>query len=340
MRQLHVIEDLGYGGAQQQLRLLATVAAERGDPVAVAELKRPGPVSEALRAAGVEVAWLGRRLAVDPFALRRLVKMVRRLRPDTLVGWGAATAPFCRLAKRSTGVPWLHHPRGESSQHAAFADGELTSLPNATDPAWRPADEREKTAARAWLRAGGVEVTDASPVLLTVARIDRPRAMKELLWAADLVRVVCPGLRMLVVGDGPALLACQRFAAGATEPGLIAWLGAQPDLRPFYAAADAVWVGAGRGVAPTPALEAMAAGKPVVMAAAPGREALFDPPSLGAGLLPVWNDRAAWARVTRRLLEEKPWADEIASDNAGRVAERHSPEAAYAALVGSLSVAS
>ncbi|QDT70652.1 Glycosyl transferases group 1 [Planctomycetes bacterium MalM25] len=340
MRQLHVIDDLNYGGAQTQLRLLATAAVERGDPVAVASLKRPGAVGGALRAGGVEVEWLGRRLAFDPFALRRLVRTIRRRRPEALVGWGAAAAPFCRLAKRATGVRWLHHPWGQVSPHATLADDDLSRLPSAIDPAIRPADGSAKLAMRGWLRSGGVDVADDAPVLLTVARLDRPRAVNELAWAADVVRVVCPGLRMLVVGDGPALVACQRFASQATEPGLVTWLGGQADLKPFYAAADVVWVGAGRGVAPTPALEAMAAGKPLVMAAAAGREALFDTPSLDAGLLPGWSDRAAWARVTRRLLEERSWAEEIGAANDSRVTAGHSCDEAYAALTECLAVAS
>lgn len=335
MRQLHVIDDLDYGGAPQQLRLLAAAARERGDAIGVASLKRPGPVSEALRAEGATVEWLGRRLAFDPFALRRLVLTIRRQRPDALVGWGARVAPFCRFAKRATGVRWLHHPRGEASPHAALADGNLSGLPVACDPAIRPTGQSEKLAARAWLRAGGVDVADDASVLLTVARIDRPRATKELLWAADLVRVVCPGLRMLVVGDGPARRACQRFAAGATEPRLVGWLGEQADLRPFYAAADIVWVGAGKNATPTPALEAMAAGKPLVVAEAEGRAALFDEMAREAGVLPAWNDRAAWARVTRRMLEEKGWADKLAAANAERVVTGHTPDLAYAALCDS-----
>lgn len=120
-------------------------------------------------------------------------------------------------------------------------------------------------------------------------------------------------------------MACQRFAAQAVEPGLVVWLGGWQDLVTVYAAADVVWCGAGGGASPTPALEALAAGKPLVLAEAAGRETLVpNAPEVGsAGLRPEWNDRAAWARATRRLLEDPELAARVGRENAERVQEGH-----------------
>jgi glycosyltransferase involved in cell wall biosynthesis len=148
-----------------------------------------------------------------------------------------------------------------------------------------------------------------------------------------LVRVVRPGLRLLVAGDGGGRLACERFAAKATERGTVQWLGPCDELATLYAAADVIWVGRGRGATPTPAIEAMAAGKAVVMADGPGREALL-PQDTSAGS-PIcrlaWNDRPGWAKATMRLLAEPALANEIGAANAQRVRESHSVEVAVEA---------
>lgn len=336
---LHVISDLDHGGSQTQLGLLAEAAIARGESVVVVSLRRPGPMAERLRQAGVEVVWLGRRFSFDPLALAQLLRQIRRWRPDVIQSWDAASAAFCRAARRLGGTPWIQTLRDPSERPAAGADltiaadahaaervgGSTLIVPNAFNPTIAPTDRDAKLIARERLRGAGADVSDSAPVVVAVARLDRPQAMNELVWAADLLRVVCPGLRMLVVGEGPARMACQRFAARAVEPGLVVWSGGWPDLVTVYAATDVVWCGAGGGTSPTPALEALAAGKPLVLAEAAGREILApDAPEVGsAGLRPEWNDRAAWARATRRLLEDPELAARVGRESAERVRERH-----------------
>ncbi|CAN0327487.1 unnamed protein product, partial [Ectocarpus sp. 4 AP-2014] len=182
----------------------------------------------------------------------------------------------------------------------------------------------DKSAARQRLRQAGVAVSDDAPVIVAVARIDRPSAVRELAWMADLARIVCPGLRFLIAGGGPGLMACERFSADATEPGLNTFLGSWDDLKTLYAAADLAWCGAGRGGAPTPALEAMACGLPVLLADAPGREHLLPPTEQADPECRLrWDDRALWARVTKRLLNDQRLAEAIGQSNAAAVRERH-----------------
>jgi glycosyltransferase involved in cell wall biosynthesis len=340
---LHVIRDLDHGGAATQLRLHAAATAARGEEVAVASLRRPGALSERFAAAGVPVVWTAKRSEFDPFAVMALRRLLTRRGVERLVSWDSDSAALGRILKRLTGVWWAHVHRGgdlpkltgvnavittdviAAEQAKAVTAVPVTIVPNAYDPSLAPTSDAEKIAARGRLRAAGWDVADAAPVVVCVTRIDDAIATKEIAWASDLVRVVRPGLRLLVAGDGGARLACERFAAKATERGTVQWLGPCDDLATLYAAADVVWVGRGSGAAPTPAIEAMAAGKPLVMADGPGREALL--PQDTSGGAPVcrvaWNDRPGWAKATMRLLAEGALAAEIGAANADRVRESH-----------------
>lgn len=340
---LHVIRDLDHGGAATQLRLHAAAAAARGEEVVVASLRRPGALRERFAAAGIPVVWTAKRFAFDPFAVVALRRLLTLRRVEAVVSWDSDSAALVRILKRLTGVWWAHvhcsgdlpKLKGVDAVIAADATAAevvrgatmapVSIVPNAYDPSLAPTSYAEKIAARGRLRAAGWDVADAAPVVVCATRIDDAIATKEIAWASDLVRVVRPGLRLLVAGDGGGRLACERFAAKATERGTVQWLGPCDDLATLYAAADVVWVGRGRGATPTPAIEAMAAGKPVVLADGPGREALLPQDTSPGG--PVcrlaWNDRPGWARATMRLLADSTLANEIGAANARRVCESH-----------------
>lgn len=356
-RVLHVIDDLAPSGAATQVRLLSTAGVERGDEVAVATLRYAGARGHGLAAEGVRVAWIGRRFVFDPIAAAQLVRLVRGWRPDVVQSWDAPSARFCDAARRAARFAWLHTLRDGAPKNASErrADrwvcptrpdthslaGELERVdvvPNAYAPGIRPGDADSKQAARRRLRVAGVDVRDDTPVILAATSLRDRAATNELTWIGDLVRVVRPGLRVLVAGDGPNRLACERFAAAAIEPGTVVWLGDRTDLATLYAAADLVWCGRGGGACPTPAVEAMAAGRPVLMADGPRRDALR--PELGVAhetQTPLaWDDRPGWARASLRLLNDRAVAEEVGAANAARVREPHSLAsvgAAHAAAV-------
>jgi glycosyltransferase involved in cell wall biosynthesis len=355
---LHVIRDLDHGGAATQLRLLATAAAARGEDGAVASLRRPGVLRERLVAAGIPVVWTAKRFAFDPFAVAALRRLLTRRGAERLVSWDSESAALGRILKRLTGVWWAHVYRGgdlpkltgvnaviaadaiAAEQAKAVTTASVTIVPNVYGPVLTPTDEAAKLAARGRLREAGWDVADGAPVVVSVTRIDDAIATKEIAWASDLVRVVRPGLRLLVAGDGAGRMACERFVAKAAERGTVEWLGACDDLATLYAAADVVWVGRGSGATPTPAIEAMAAGKPVVMADAPGRDSLLPQDTSAGGPICriAWNDRPGWAKATMRLLADPALANEIGAANARRVRQSHGVAVALEAWRAALSL--
>lgn len=337
---LHLIPDLAPGGAATQLRLLTAHALREGDRFTIAALRRPGPRAKAFEAAGARVVWLPRRFPGDPAALWGLMRLASEDGPDVVVSWGDEAIPLARRLARWRGIPWVAARRGgekslpigaalviAADQEAAAAvdPAKVVVVPNAFDPAIQPVSDEARRRARERLRGAGYDVGADASVIVAALRIDDPAPAEELAWAADLLRVVRPGLRLLVVGDGPGRLAAERFADRAAERGTVLWLGEQPDLAALYAAADVVWVGRGFGAAPTPALEAMAARRPIVIAHSPGRERLIPGGSAAdASLRRVqWDDRAGWARATRRLFEDPTRATQLAEEDAAAAGDRH-----------------
>lgn len=101
MRVLHVITGLGIGGAEQQLRLLASRMPTQ---TRVLTLTNPGKVADGLRADGVPVAHLGMEGNRDLSVLPRLVRLIRRGRYDVVHTHLYRACVYGRLAARLAGV--------------------------------------------------------------------------------------------------------------------------------------------------------------------------------------------------------------------------------------------
>src|SRR5512133_2502381 len=111
---LHVITGLGTGGAEAMLYKLALATrSRRGVRHAVVSLMDDGTYGPKLRAEGISVTSLGMRQGVpDPAATLRLVRVVRRERPDVIQTWmyhadlsGGVVGRLARIP-----VVWGIHP--------------------------------------------------------------------------------------------------------------------------------------------------------------------------------------------------------------------------------------
>ena len=125
-------------------------------------------------------------------------------------------------------------------------------------------------------------------------------------------------VKLLVAGDGPERARLERWRSGSGSPGTVRFLGFVPDIGPFMHACDALAfptlpeLSEGFGLA---ALEAMAAGRPVIASAVgslpevvdDGVTGLLVPPSsvdaLRAAILDLARDRPGasdWEPTARR----------------------------------------
>jgi glycosyltransferase involved in cell wall biosynthesis len=342
LRILHIIDSLEPSGAARQLLWLAQGLAGQGLDVAVCVLGRGGALLEEFRSAGVPTMAVGCRWSIDPLAYRRLTQHVARLRPAVVHTWDHLSGVYGRLAARSAcsrhphplpegegtiviaGVPCVDRWRGQVAwlveRRLARATDQFV-VPHNGVREWCISHGLPKE--RLVVVPGGVPPARASDVtrdellreltlpadarlIGVVGRLVPDKRVKDLIWAADLLRVLHENFRLLVIGDGPERQQLERFARLASDLECIRFLGQRRDVWRILPHLDVLWNGSERVGYATSILEAMAAGVPVVATDVAGhRELIVD--SESGYLVPI-DGRAARARATDRLLTDSDLA--------------------------------
>ncbi len=151
-----------------------------------------------------------------------------------------------------------------------------------------------------------------APLVVCVGRLARQKGQDVLVAALPALRQVVPGVRLVLVGDGP-----DREGLAALAPDAL-FSGNVDDVAPWLRAADVValpsrWEA---GV-PLVALEAMALGRPVVVSAVAGTGELGP-----AATVVAPDDPAALASALARILREPGLAADM-SRHGRRRAEQH-----------------
>src|SRR5262245_52801142 len=135
-----------------------------------------------------------------------------------------------------------------------------------------------------------------------IGRLVPERRVQDLVWAADLLRVLHNSLRLLIIGDGPERQQLERYARLASDLDHIQFLGERRDLWRIMPHLAVLWNGSeDRGVS-IAILEAMAAGVPVIASNTPcNREVVVEGET--GFLIPLGSraGRASRARWTDRL---------------------------------------
>ncbi len=343
-RILHIIPTFDRAGAEKQLLVLARGLAQDKFDVHVCALSRGGPLSDDFRAAGIPTTVIGKRLKADPIALARLYRHIGRLRPDVVHTWVFAAGSYGRVAARTAGVK--HLVAGEycvdrwKSSWQWFVDRQLAKqtdrivtnstgvrdhcvehglpgekfvvIPNGVEPS-RPSD-----VSRARLLEE-LKLPHDARLIGVVGRLWLQKRVKDLIWAADLLRVLHDSLRLLVIGNGPERATLERFARLASDLDHIRFLGHRDDVWRIMPHLDAFWNGSGYEGQPNAVMEAMAAGVPVVASDIPGNRDLVVHGETGF-LVPVAG-RAALARATDQIFTDAALATRLGATARQRMAE-------------------
>ncbi len=177
-------------------------------------------------------------------------------------------------------------------------------VPNGIPQQAPPAAAAAETRARLGIAAD-------APVVGTVAILRAQKTIDVLIRAAARLRDLHPGLRVLIVGEGPERERLQRLVAELGLTDTVTLLGFRVDIPDLLCAFDvAVSCSAFEG-SPLAVLEYMAAGLPIVATAVGGVPDLIDDGR--HGLLVPAGDPGALADAVHRLLAEPELSGRLAA---------------------------
>jgi glycosyltransferase involved in cell wall biosynthesis len=332
-----LIGQLGLGGSEKQVVLLAEGLLARGIDTRVLLLFKGGPREDALRAAGVPVVYLGFvadiRPSMVPANIRAFVRLVlhlRRFRPDVLHAFlfhsYVTAAPAARLAgirvlvagRRSLG----DFKRGRRVLLAAerlatrmtdllVANAEAVATDTLRHERVRP--DKITTVYNglpdsAFEPAVPAALATAAPLILCIANLNPDKGHRFLLEAVARLRDRQRTCTLALVGDGRERRALEDQAARLAID--VRFLGHRTDIESLLARADVVALPSLHEGMSNAVMEAMAAGRPVVATDVGGTGELLDgrgilvPPSdsgaLADGLAQVLGDAALAARLSAR----------------------------------------
>jgi glycosyltransferase involved in cell wall biosynthesis len=328
-RILYIADTLARTGLASQLLVLARGIAKRDCDVQVLTLDRRGALAGELRDAGIEVTEIGRRWRADPVAWWQLRRTVRQLRPDIMHTWGLDLATFAAVVESGRGRPIVAgHYRFDPHKNAA---------------AWRLERRLSESVRRQvansalirnWYAAHGLLVSQFSVIpfgvplnatsdvtraqllnefrlpanaklIGVVGRLVPEKRVRDLIWAADLLRVLHDNLRVLIIGDGPERPILEQYARLASDLDHIRFLGERNDLARIMPHFDVLWNADENRGHTASILEAMAAGVPVLASDTPFNRELVVENETGY-LIPLGtrSGRADRARHTDRIFSD------------------------------------
>jgi glycosyltransferase involved in cell wall biosynthesis len=348
-RVLHITESRARSGAASQLLVLARGLAEQRFEVHVASLGSRGPMALELCAAGISTTELGRRAAADPLAFYKLLQLVRRIRPDVLHAWDASSAIYAHLAAKAGGarniVVARHaidslrtHMSAQIDRRIAQRATKLVASSEQIRRVW--AHETGVPAERIALVPPGVPTAPVSGVsreellqelhlppearlIGVIGRLVPEKRVKDLIWAADLLRVLHDNLRLLIIGDGPLRTPLEQYARMASDLEHIQFLGERADVSRIMPHLEVLWNAAENRRQSVAMLEAMAAGVPVIASDTPlNRELVFDGETGYLVNQQERSGRADRARHTDRIFTDRDLAARLGANGARHVADR------------------
>jgi glycosyltransferase involved in cell wall biosynthesis len=324
-RILVVVPSLAYGGTSKQLLLLATALPRSQFEVRVAVLGEAAPFGDTFRAHGIEVTELGWRRLLDFGPLRRLCQMATAFQPDVVHAWHlsalrAVVTAGLRMSNRVIASRVIRHdPSGSVSRaidrwllryadyvvvansaeatqcrHMRIPERKMVCVPPAVSPVSNPG-----TVGSVYRSLG---IPEGSRLLLAVGPFRPGKGFRDTLWAFDILHYLDEEMRLLLIGGGPERDRLERFARAIGAAHRVHFLGSREDLTAFYRQATAVWVPSCTGGGVNVALEAMAAGRPVVACRLPALAEIIADGATGFLIDP--GDRIALARKTRLLLND------------------------------------
>jgi glycosyltransferase involved in cell wall biosynthesis len=340
IRLLYIIPTLVRGGAEKQLALLATNLPRDEFDVHVAVLSHTGPLEAVLRAADIPVTTIGKRWKFDPFSYARLKSHIKELRPGIVHTWLFAANAYGRQAAASLGVkhivagercvdPWKGAWQLAIDRHLARCTERIVTnstgvkdfyaargipgekfviIPNGVEPA----RVEQPLSREALLSELGLPVN--SRLIGAVGRLWPQKRIKDLIWAADLLKSTRDDTHLLIIGDGPQRARLERYRDQSEIADRVHFLGERADVPRLLPHFDVLWLASEYEGQSNAILEAMSAAVPVIATDIPGNRDLVIDGTTGY-LVPV-GERFEFTRRTHWLLDDESLRSTLG--NAGR----------------------
>ncbi|HEX4417962.1 MAG TPA: glycosyltransferase family 4 protein [Kofleriaceae bacterium] len=328
--------------------VVAIAPAEHSEQLGGSPAVPHGGVAEKLAAMGVafeaiELERTGLDPVADARAIRGLVRRLRELGPELVLGYTIKPVIYGSVAARLAGVPRraamitgmgsaLTSERTVKQRLVAATARTLyrVGLAQCQTVIFQNTDDRDELrrlgvlppdARVAIVRGSGVDLAyyaprplpDGPPVFIFVGRLLRDKGIAEYVAAARKVRARYPAARFQIVGwldPNPESLT-QRDLDALVANGVIEYLGAPDDVRPALGAAHVLVLPSYREGTPRSVLEAMSMARAVITTTAPGcRDTVIDGDS---GLLVPVRDPDSLAAAMIRLLESPPLLARLAA---------------------------
>lgn len=344
VRRAFVIEALTVGGAEQMLVAMANAFAQRGDTVHVICLTRAGELAERLDDA-VTLHVLDKRPGADARLVPRLRQLVRRIDPVAVNAhlWVANLWTRVALAGSGRRIIVTEHSR-DSWKSGLYRRIDRSLVPMTAlliavseDTAAFYRDEVRIPAACIRVINNGIDVARyaagdgrqlreawARPDQLLIGTVGRLIPAKNQLRFIDAVQqLIADGIdvRAVIVGEGPERPSLQAAIEAARLDDVVRLTGARSDVPDVLAAFDVFVLSSDREGHPLTALEAQAAGTPVVLSDAGGsRDAIAQHVDGRRGGLLVAPDAGALAGAIATL------ADATTRTSMARYAAEHARE--------------